>query len=73
MAAYVVVISTMVWGAMATVVGHHLGWTVAVGAALFYCSDLTVARDRFVEETFLNRVIGLPLYYAGQVFIALSV
>lgn len=43
-----------------------------VGAALFYASDLTVARDRFVHPGVENRLVGLPLYYAGQVLLALS-
>jgi uncharacterized membrane protein YhhN len=42
------------------------------GAALFYLSDLTVARDRFVRPGLANRVVGLPLYYAGQLLLALS-
>ena len=46
---------------------------VRAGGALFYLSDLTVARDRFVRKQFANRLVGLPLYYAGQVLIALSV
>jgi uncharacterized membrane protein YhhN len=45
---------------------------VRVGATLFYLSDLTVARDRFVRHELANRVVGLPLYYAGQVLLALS-
>jgi len=69
--AYIVVISTMVWGA-ASVAGV-LGWTLAAGAVLFFLSDLTVARQRFVTADFTNRAIGLPMYYAGQVLIALSV
>lgn len=44
-----------------------------LGALLFYLSDLTVARDRFVKRQYANRLVGLPLYYAGQVLIALSV
>jgi YhhN family len=43
-----------------------------LGAALFYASDLDVARDRFVQPCVANRVVGLPLYYAGQVLLALS-
>jgi uncharacterized membrane protein YhhN len=69
--AYIVVISTMVWGALAA--GPVLGEALTVGAVLFFLSDLTVARHRFVTPEFLNRAIGLPLYYAGQVLIALSV
>ncbi len=71
--AYIAVISVMVWGAVATTTNGRLGWMVAVGATLFYLSDLTVARDRFVAPGFINRLIGLPLYYVGQILIALSV
>ena len=42
------------------------------GALLFYLSDLTVARDRFVRPGLSNRVVGLPMYYAAQVVLALS-
>jgi uncharacterized membrane protein YhhN len=69
--AYVIVITLMVWGALA--VRPALGWMIAAGAVLFYLSDLTVARDRFVETDFVNRAIGLPMYYAAQILIALSV
>ncbi len=40
---------------------------------LFYLSDLFVARERFVTSAFVNRLVGLPLYYGGQVLLALSV
>jgi uncharacterized membrane protein YhhN len=46
---------------------------VRIGAVLFYLSDLTVARDRFVAEERVNRVVGLPLYYAAQLLLALSI
>jgi uncharacterized membrane protein YhhN len=42
------------------------------GALLFYLSDLAVARDRFVRPGLGNRLVGLPLYYAGQVLLAIS-
>ncbi len=42
------------------------------GALLFYLSDLTVARDRFVQPGLANRLVGLPMYYAGQVLLALA-
>ena len=71
--AYVVVITIMVWGALAVTTGGIMGWTIAVGAVLFYLSDLSVARDRFVKTDFLNRAVGLPMYYAAQILIALSV
>jgi uncharacterized membrane protein YhhN len=72
-AVYVAVISVMVWGAIAAAAAGALPWTAAAGAALFYLSDLTVARERFVRSEFINRAAGLPLYYAGQVLIALAV
>lgn len=71
--AYVLVITLMVWGAIAATTGGALGRMIAVGAVLFYLSDLTVARDRFVHRDFLNRAAGLPMYYAAQILIALSV
>jgi uncharacterized membrane protein YhhN len=61
-------------------------WTVAVAepgvsgrrllraAVLFYLSDITVARDRFVTgPRFLNRLVGLPLYYSAQFLFAFSI
>jgi uncharacterized membrane protein YhhN len=69
--AYIVVITIMVWGAVAA--AGVLGWKIAIGAMLFYFSDLTVARNRFVRSDFLNRAIGLPMYYGAQILIALSV
>jgi uncharacterized membrane protein YhhN len=71
--AYIVVISLMVWGALAVTMAGAMAWSVTVGATLFYLSDLAVARQRFVEKDFLNRALGLPLYYAGQILIAMSV
>lgn len=46
---------------------------VFTGALLFYLSDLFVARNRFVEKSFINRLFGLPLYYAAQFLLAFSV
>jgi uncharacterized membrane protein YhhN len=43
------------------------------GAVAFYFSDVFVARDRFMKKEFLNRLVGLPMYYAGQFLIAFSV
>lgn len=43
------------------------------GAALFYLSDLAVARNRFVAPGFENKLVGLPLYYAGQLLLASAV
>jgi len=71
--AYIVAISVMVWGAVAVVRAGAFPATAAAGAFLFYLSDLAVARHRFVKPEFLNRGIGLPLYFAGQVLIAMSI
>lgn len=43
-----------------------------VGAVMFYLSDLTVARARFVTPGFANSLVGLPLYYAAQLVLAYS-
>ena len=74
---YIVVITVMVSGA----------WTVfwkssfqtsgrtllLVGSLCFYFSDVFVARDKFIKEEYRNRLLGLPLYYAGQFLLAFSV
>jgi len=45
---------------------------LVLGAAIFVASDVSVARQRFVSETFANRAWGLPAYYTGQLLIAWS-
>lgn len=69
-AAYIAVISLMVAAALGATAARP---TAAVGAVLFAVSDLAVARQAFVAPGFANRAIGLPLYYAGQILIVLSV
>ena len=66
--AYAVVIAAMLWLALGVP-----RVAVQAGAALFWLSDLTVARDRFVRASFANRLVGLPLYYAGQLLLASTV
>ncbi|MCB2097434.1 MAG: lysoplasmalogenase [Parvularculaceae bacterium] len=72
---YCVIISVMV----AASFGH---WSaepgaqslrLALAAAGFALSDVSVARDRFGRESFLNRLWGLPLYYGAQCLFAVSV
>ena len=75
--AYIIVISLMMIGAW-SVFGARMQpfWGrlfVFVGAISFYVSDIFVARDRFLKDSFLNRLIGLPLYYLGQFMIAYTV
>jgi uncharacterized membrane protein YhhN len=67
---YMAIISTMVAAAVGNV-GSLAGPGLVLGASLFYLSDVCVARERFVKSEFMNKAIGLPTYYAGQVLIAL--
>ena len=74
--AYVVIISAMTIGASALKSNPMLDMTgkilVYAGALLFYVSDIFVARHRFVKKEFINRAIGLPMYYTAQFMIAFS-
>lgn len=76
-ALYVFVISVMVSGAWAVARNKEIGragaLVIAIGAVFFYVSDIFVARDRFVTDEFLNRLVGLPLYYGAQFLLAFSV
>ena len=65
--AYCAVISLMLWFALGVDRPE-----VRLGAVFFYLSDLFVARNRFVRDDVHNRLIGLPLYYAGQYLITLA-
>lgn len=47
-------------------------WAVVIGALAFTASDISVARDRFVQPAFLNRAWGLPLYYGAQLLLAMT-
>jgi uncharacterized membrane protein YhhN len=49
--------------------GRWMFW----GAFLFYLSDIFVARAAFVSPGFVNSAFGLPLYFAGQLFLATSI
>jgi len=71
-AAYAGVISLMVAMAIGTV-ARDTDWRILAAAVAFYCSDLAVARDRFVAPGPINRLWGLPLYYAAQFTFAWSV
>ena len=67
-AGYVIAITAMVALAIgATADGARM--TLAIGAALFYASDLCVARERFVTRSMWNGVVGLPLYYVAQLLL----
>ena len=69
--AYVVIITLMV--ALASGMSWRWGmWAAVLGALIFYVSDIFVARERFVSPGPINGLIGLPLYYAGQLLLAWS-
>jgi uncharacterized membrane protein YhhN len=74
-AAYGVIISAMValaaahWEAAPSADSVRL----AVAAAAFAVSDFSVARDKFRTTEFVNKLWGLPLYYAAQCLFAVSV
>jgi uncharacterized membrane protein YhhN len=67
--AYVATIIAMTIAAIALV---HDNPRFTLGAAVFFMSDLAVARERFVVKSFTNKAFGLPVYYAGQLLIAWS-
>ena len=74
---YILVITAMVLGAWSVVAAGELSlygrMLVFSGALSFYVSDVFVARQRFLKTEFLNRLIGLSLYYSGQFMLAFSV
>ena len=73
---YMIIITVMVISAASLMENDHLGFTGRMlafsGAVLFYVSDIFVARHRFIKKEYVNRLAGLPLYYAGQFMIAYS-
>ncbi len=71
--AYVLAISLMTWGALSVSAAGSAPAYLAVGAVLFYLSDIAVARERFVASSLANRLWGLPAYYLGQLMLALTV
>jgi uncharacterized membrane protein YhhN len=70
--AYLAAIMIMTSLAVAASAAHG-SMLLAVGAMTFAASDVSVARDRFVERSIVNKAWGLPLYYAAQIMLALSV
>lgn len=74
---YILVITAMASGAWTVfckssfqIPGRTL---ILVGSFCFYFSDLFVARNKFIKQEYRNRLLGLPLYYAGQFTLAFSV
>lgn len=70
-AAYAVVLGTMVALALATGAAYPAALLV-LGALLVAGSDLAVARERFATKGFVNKALGLPAYYLGQTLVALA-
>ena len=73
---YIIIISLMVNRALSTLVGAAFtvsqSWMIAIGALLFYISDLILALGRFGKPFHYHR-INLAFYYAGQFLLALSI
>ena len=73
--AYVTVITLMAIGALAICRAGSIAHPshMLAGAVLFYASDLWVAREKFVAPSLLNKIVGLPLYFGGQLLIAWAI
>lgn len=67
--AYGIVISCMLIAASGCA-GANERPDIFAGALLFYLSDLSVARDRFVHASFWNGAWGLPFYFGAQLILA---
>ncbi len=76
-ALYIVVITLMMIGAIAVFRDPSMtkagAWAVLLGGVLFGLSDFFVASHRFKKQRHINKLLGLPLYYAGQFLLAFSV
>lgn len=70
--AYMLVITVMAALAWATFAAIP-DWRIPLGATLFWASDISVARDRFLDAGFGNRLWGVPAYFGGQLLLAYSV
>lgn len=68
---YVAAISLMVITALGAR-GAGAPRLIVIGAALFFVSDIAVAMQRIVVPGFPAYLWGLPLYYSGQLCLALG-
>jgi uncharacterized membrane protein YhhN len=68
---YSIVIGLMVIAAFGAK-GAGASSLIVAGALMFFVSDLSVAATRLVQVSFPTIVWGLPLYYAGQLCLAVS-
>lgn len=69
---YTIVISLMLVAAIGTR-GRGATFLIVAGGLMFFLSDLSVAALRIVQTAFPTYAWGLPLYYAGQLCLAVSV
>ena len=71
--AYIIVIAAMVaFAAARAVMWAEGGALLLIGAIAFWCSDISVALDRFAGAGLFNRLWGLPLYYGAQLSLTLT-
>ena len=75
--AYVIVICSMMWRALAQLGRRELApgvaqWS-ALGAVTFALSDVLVARNRFIEESMTTQIVLMVLYWSAQWMLAASV
>lgn len=71
--AYILIICLMAWGGIGLSFSGVLPMTAGIGAMLFFLSDVAVARHQFVKKEFINKAVGLPAYYAGQMLLAMTI
>lgn len=74
--AYAVVLSGMLWSAMSNMVrpGWQFGYGLisAVGASLFFASDISIAWNRYVGPTRGGRLFEMVAYHLAQFLMALA-
>lgn len=75
--AYGAMLAAMVIAALAAAQGAALPeanrWRLVIGATAFFVSDLAVVREWFIARSFTNKLVGLPIYYGGQLWLAWSI
>mgnify|MGYP000044153891 CR=1 FL=1 len=69
---YLFVISTMVSLSLSLPPEIHGRFFLGFGACIFAISDVFVAINRFKKPNFINRLLGLPLYYLAQILLILG-
>ena len=69
---YVVVITVMVILSVA-VVPTSKNWLIPIAATAFWFSDISVAKGRFKQAGFGNKLWGSPLYFCAQLLFAYTI